>query len=77
MLGLRNLSDSRLSTTFMVVSVAMFISGLALVPSDSASIVMVGIWIVASLALIGVWIAVAVELTKRFFGGGRYRQMGD
>lgn len=77
MLGLKNLSDSRLSTAFMVVSAVMFISGLAFVPPEGASIAIVGIWIMGVLALIGVWIAVAVELARRFFGNGSSRQPGE
>lgn len=71
MLGLKNLTMDRLTTVFMVISAAMMIFALSGSISGSASTTMLFIWIAVALVLIGVWIAVAVELYKRFFGGGR------
>lgn len=73
MLGLKNLTMDRLTTAFMVISAAMVIFALS-GSASSPSTTMLLIWIVSALVLIGVWIAVAVELYKRFFGGGEDRQ---
>lgn len=71
MLGLKSLPTNKLTTAFMVVSAAMIVFALALAPADGASISAFVLWIVGALVLIGVWIAVGIEVTRRFFGGGR------
>lgn len=69
MLGLKNLPMNKLTTAFMVISAAMVIFA-ATSPADSAPTTTLFIWIACALVLIGVWITIAVEVFKRFFGGG-------
>ena len=74
MLGLKNLTFDRLTTAFMVISAAMMIFAVAGGAGGSSSTTMLLVWIVCALVLIGAWITVAVEIYKRFFGGGERRE---
>lgn len=73
MFGLKELSLNRLTTAFMVVSAALLVLGLALVPADGASISTLVLWIAGAIVLLGVWVVVAVEIWKRRFGADEGR----
>jgi Sec-independent protein secretion pathway component TatC len=62
--GLKNISTSGLNKAFLVVSAAMVLIGLVLVPGDGASTTTLLIWIMGALVLIGMWIAIGFELVR-------------
>lgn len=68
--GLKNVPTKKLTTALVVISAAMVILAVALAPADNAAIPMSLAWVLGAVALTGAWIVVAIEISKRLFGGG-------
>lgn len=68
MFGMKNLSTNRLAGSLLVVSAALLV--LVFAAPEAGSVTTLLTWLIGALVLLGVWAVVALEVARRYFGGG-------